>query len=131
MSFLVLSALAIAALVVAPLLAHLLRRGRAEEREFPAAKLVPTSPPVARQRTRLEDRALFGIRAAMILLLALLGATPFVRCSRLALDRSSGASVSLATVADDSYSMRPKLPRRERPFEKALARAEELLDSTR
>lgn len=131
MSFLVLSALAIAALVVAPLLAHLLRRGRAEEREFPAAKLVPTSPPVARQRTRLEDRALFGIRAAMILLLALLGATPFVRCSRLALDRSSGASVALAIVVDDSGSMRAKLPGGERRFEKALAGAEELLDSTR
>ncbi|MGE0323922.1 MAG: VWA domain-containing protein [Polyangiaceae bacterium] len=131
MSFLVLSALAIAGLVIAPLLAHLLRRGRAEEREFPAAKLVPTSPPVARQRTRLEDRALFAIRAAMILLLALLGATPFVRCSRLALDRSSGASVALAIVVDDSGSMRGKLPGGERRIEKALAGAEELLDSTR
>lgn len=131
MSFLVLSALAIAGLVIAPLLAHLLRRGRAEEREFPAAKLVPTSPPVARQRTRLEDRALFSIRAAMILLLALLGATPFLSCSRLALDRSSGASVALAIVVDDSGSMRARLPSGERRFEKALAGAEELLDSTR
>src|SRR5690606_28247856 len=72
-----------------------------------------------------------SIRAAMILLLALLGATPFLSCSRLALDRSSGASVALAIVVDDSGSMRARLPSGERRFEKALAGAEELLDSTR
>lgn len=131
MSFLVASALAIAALIAAPLLAHLLRRGRAEEREFPAAGLVPLSPPIARQRTRVEDRALLAIRAAMILLLALLGATPFVRCSRLALDRASGASVALAIVVDDSHSMRTKLSGDGRRFDKAIDGARELLDSTR
>ncbi len=131
MSFLVVSALAIAALIAAPLLAHLLRRGRAEEREFPAAGLVPLSPPIARQRTRVEDRLLLSIRAAMILLLALLGATPFVRCSRLALDRTSGASVALAIVVDDSHSMRTKVGGDRRRVEVAIEGARELLDSTR
>ncbi|MBX3182974.1 MAG: VWA domain-containing protein [Polyangiaceae bacterium] len=131
MSFLIAAALAMGLLVVAPLVAHLLRRGRAEEREFPAAHLVPLASPVARQRTRLEDRALFGIRASIILLLALLGATPFISCSRLGLTRPSGASVALAIVLDDSSSMRARTAEGQPRFTLALAGAEELLDSTR
>jgi hypothetical protein len=110
MSFLTLSALGIALLVGAPVLAHLLRRRRAEERPFPAARLVPPTLPAARRRSMLEDRALFSVRALAVLGLALLGATPFIRCSRLAIARRSGASVALAVVLDDSLSMRAKLP---------------------
>ena len=40
MSFLVVAALAVALLVVAPIVAHLLRRGRTPERIFPPAALV-------------------------------------------------------------------------------------------
>ncbi len=131
MSFLIAAALAVGLLIAAPLVAHLLRRGRAEEREFPAAHLVPVASPVARQRTRLEDRALFGVRASIILLLALLGATPFISCSRLGLTRPSGASVALAIVLDDSSSMRARLSNGQPRFSVALTGAEELLDSTR
>ncbi|WP_437677467.1 VWA domain-containing protein [Sorangium sp. So ce131] len=106
MSFVTLGALLVALLVGAPVAAHLLRRRRAEERPFPPARLVPPTPPTARRRSLLEDRALFSTRALSVLALAVLGATPLLRCSHLALSRKAGASVALAIVVDDSLSMR-------------------------
>ncbi len=105
MTFLAVFALAIAALVAAPYAAHRLRRQQAEERPFAPVRLVPPTPPKARRRARLEDRGLFAVRALSILALALLGASPLVRCSRVALSRS-GTSVAVAIVVDDSMSMR-------------------------
>ena len=105
MSFLYLAALGIGLLAAAPFIAHLLQRRRAEERDFPPARLVPASPPVARKRRKVDDRALYGVRTASVLALALLGATPFFRCSSLAIGRQGGASIALALVLDDSLSM--------------------------
>ena len=130
MTFLSTLALAVAVLVIAPYLAHRLRRRRAEEQPFPPARLVEPSAPKARRRSRLEDRALFATRAVAVLLLALLGATPFVRCSRLSLQRSGGASVAMAIVVDDSMSMRASAGRTSR-FERARDGARELLASAR
>lgn len=126
MSFATLAALLITVLVAAPIVAHMLRRLQAEERPFPAAHLVPPTPPTARRRSMLEDRALFGVRAAAVVMLAVLGATPFVRCSRLALVRRSGASVALAIVMDDSLSMRARLPGGQTRWAKAVTAAQEL-----
>ena len=126
MSFLTLGGLLIALLVVAPIAAHLLRRKQAEEQLFPPARLVPPTQPSARKRSMLEDRALFSVRALAVLGLAILGATPFVRCSRLSLTRNNGASVALAIVLDDSLSMRAKLPDGKTRFERALVGAREL-----
>ncbi len=97
MSFLTLFALGIALLVAAPYAAHRLRRQRAEQHPFAPVRLVPATPPKARRRARLEDRSLFAIRAASVVALALLGASPLVTCSRLALSRS-GTSVAVAIV---------------------------------
>ncbi|WP_437798567.1 VWA domain-containing protein [Sorangium sp. So ce693] len=108
MSFVTLGALLVALLVGAPIAAHLLRRRRAEERPFPPARLVPPTPPTARRRSLLEDRALFATRAVSVLALAVLGATPLLRCSHLSLSRRAGASVALAIVIDDSLSMRAR-----------------------
>ena len=131
MSFVAALALSIGLLVVAPYLAHRLRRKRADDRPFAPAHLVPPAPPRARRRSRLEDRALFATRALAVLALALLGASPLVRCSRLALQRSSGASVALAIVLDDSMSMRARLDGGKSRFERALEGARELLASAR
>ncbi|MBI4705888.1 MAG: VWA domain-containing protein [Deltaproteobacteria bacterium] len=106
MSFLTGAALAIAALAAIPFVAHLLRRRPPRERPFAAAHLVPARPAIARRRRALEDRVLFVIRALCIVGLALLGATPFIECSRLSVVRRRGASVALAIVLDDSLSMR-------------------------
>ena len=100
MSFLVAAALALGAFVVAPIAAHLLRRGRAEEQEFPPAHLVPVTYRSARKKSRLEDRWLLLVRALLVFVLAVVGAVPFVRCSRLALDRDAGASVANTSVKE-------------------------------
>lgn len=138
MSFVTALALAIALLVVAPIVAHRLRRQTADIRLFPAAKLVPPTPPKARRRSRIEDRALLGVRALIVIALALLGASPLVKCSHLALDREGGASVALAIVLDDSASMRapvggsgPTGAGTKSRFEAAKAGASELLASGR
>lgn len=130
MSFLTVLALGIAVLVIAPYVAHRLRRQRAEERPFAAARLVPPTPPKARRRARLEDRVLFAIRALAVLALALLGASPLVRCSRLALSRS-GASVAVAIVLDDSMSMRVVDGSGKSRFERARGGAREVLGALR
>ena len=49
---------------------------------------------------------MFAVRVIAIVALALLGATPLVRCSRLAIGRNAGGSVALVIVVDDSLSMR-------------------------
>lgn len=131
MSFLVAAALALGVFVAAPVAAHLLRRGRAEEQEFPPAHLVPVAYRSARKRSRLEDRWLLLVRALLVLALAIMGAVPFVRCSRLALDRDAGASVALALVMDDSLSMRTRIGDADNRWEVALKGARDLLKSTR
>jgi hypothetical protein len=131
MTFVVWAALAIAGFVVGPIVAHLLRRGRAREQEFPAAALVPPLTSTARERSRLEDWPLLILRSALIVGLAVLGATPLVRCERLSLSRTSGASVSLAIVLDDSLSMRSLTPTGKSRWDLARAGAEELLRSAR
>jgi hypothetical protein len=130
-SFAVSAALAIALLVAAPIVAHLFRRGRAREVPFPPARLVPAARSVAKERARLEDRLLFALRALAVVLLALLGAMPLVRCSRLALERSTGASVALALVLDDSLSMRAELANGTSRWERARRAALELIASAR
>ena len=131
MSFLVLAALAVGLLVALPLVAHFLRRGRAAELPFPPAALVKATQTSARRERRLEDRALFSLRALSILALAVLGATPLVRCSRLSLARGSGGSLGVAVVLDDSLSMRAVAPHQASRFERAKRAAARLLDSTR
>ncbi|HET7543408.1 MAG TPA: BatA and WFA domain-containing protein [Polyangiaceae bacterium] len=131
MSFLVAAALGVGLFVVIPIAAHLLRRGRAREREFPPTALVPAARSVARERATLEDRVLLTIRALLIACLTVIGATPFVQCSRLSLNRSAGASVAFALVLDDSHSMRAKGQDGRVRFERALQAARELLASAR
>ena len=126
MSFITLLALGIAVLVAAPYVAHRLRRQRAEQRPFAPARLVPPTPPKARRRARLEDRSLFAIRAASIVALALLGASPLVKCSRLALSRT-GTSVAVAIVLDDSMSMRVVDASGRSRFQRAQEGAREIL----
>jgi len=105
-SFLTVAALFASLLVGLPLAAHLLRRRHAEERFFPPTVWLSATPPNARRRSRIEDRALLIVRILGVLGLTILGATPFVSCSHLALERRGGASVAIAIVVDDSLSMR-------------------------
>lgn len=126
MGFVTAIALLVGLLVAAPVAAHLLRRRNAEEQPFPAAHLVPATPPAARRRSALEDRALFAVRALAVAALAVLGATPLIQCSHLSLARRGGASVAVAVVIDDSLSMRAKLPDGQPRFERAVEAARQL-----
>jgi hypothetical protein len=130
-SFAVFAALFVGALIAIPIAAHLLRRGRTEEQEFPPTALVPSQQLMARQRSRLEDRLLLALRALIVLALAMLGATPLVKCSRLSLTRKGGASVAIAFVVDDSLSMRGNVRGSTSRFERALRGARDLLGSAR
>jgi hypothetical protein len=130
-SFLVGAALLVGLLVVLPAAAHLLRRGRAREVPFPPAGLVKAARTVSRRERRLEDRALLSLRALAVVLLAVLGAAPLVRCSRLSLARGDGASLAVAIVVDDSLSMRAELDGGATRFERAVRAAGQLLDSMR
>ncbi len=127
MTFVTALALAIAGLVALPFVAHRLRRKRADEQPFAGAHLVPPAPPRARSRARLEERALFGLRSLAVIALAILGASPLVRCSRLSLQRSSGASMALAIVIDDSMSMRAPYKGTTSRFDRAKEAASELI----
>ncbi|MEN9577901.1 MAG: hypothetical protein RJA70_910 [Pseudomonadota bacterium] len=131
MSFASVLALLVGLLVAAPVIAHLLRRGKTEEQVFPPAHLVPMLVVTSDQRSRLEDRLLLLMRALMIIALAILGATPFVRCSRLSVDRASGASVAMSLIVDDSQSMRAITSQGSSRFEQALVGATQLLTSAR
>lgn len=131
MSFIAAAALAVGLFVLAPFVAHLLRRGRTPERVFPPAALVSRLEAHSKERSRLEDRGLLSLRMAMVVVLALLGATPLVRCSRLSVDRPHGASVALALVIDDSHSMRAHTPGGDTRWESALEGAQQLLRSMR
>ncbi|AKT37412.1 vWA domain-containing protein [Chondromyces crocatus] len=126
MGFVTALALLVGLLVAAPVAAHLLRRRYAEEQSFPAAHLVPATRPAARRRSALEDRTLFAVRALSIAALALLGATPLLRCSHLSFARQGGASIAMVLVLDDSLSMRAPLPSGQGRFERAVEGARQL-----
>lgn len=131
MSFIAAAALAVGLFVLAPFVAHLLRRGRTPERVFPPAALVSRLEAHSKERSRLEDRGLLSLRMAMIVVLAVLGATPLVQCSRLSVDRPHGASVALALIIDDSHSMSARTAGGETRWESAIEGARQLLRSVR
>lgn len=130
MSFLYAFALAAIVLVVAPYVAHRLRRHHTEARPFAPVHLVVPLPVRARKPSSVEDRALLATRALCIVALAVLGAWPFVHCSRLSIRRNGGASIAMAIVLDDSMSMRARSGSRSR-FTRAREGALQLLASAR
>lgn len=131
MSFLLPLALLVGLFAVFPLLAHALRRGQAKPLPFPATRLVPSRTTSARQRHRIEDKLLLLLRILLILCLALLAASPFVKCSRLSLSRTDGASVAAALVIDDSASMRARTSDGSTRLEAAIRGATQLLGTAR
>jgi hypothetical protein len=130
-SFIVTLALAIGLLVAVPIAAHFLRRGTMKEQAFPPARYVPSVQATSRRVGRLEDLPLLVVRALLLLALAVLGAGPLVRCSRLSLTREAGASIALAIVVDDSGSMRALVADGSARFEHAIRGTRELVSSAR
>jgi hypothetical protein len=119
--------LLVALLVVAPYLAHRLRRKKSERLLFAPAAWVEAVLPKARKRSNLEDKALFAARMLAVVLLGLLASIPLVRCNRVSLTRS-GASIAVVLVVDDSLSMRAA-NNGSTTFARARTAAKEAVDS--
>lgn len=131
MTFLLPLALLLGLTIALPIFAHALQKGRARTLDFPAARLVVEQKTSAQERHRIEDRFLLLLRVLILACLTLLAASPFVRCSRLALSRTDGASVAAALVIDDSASMRARLKNGKTRLEAAIEGAQQLLDTAR
>jgi hypothetical protein len=131
MSFVSALALLIGVLVVVPLLAHLFQRGRARTVAFPPTRWVVAEAHVATRPKRVDDIALLVVRMGLVLLLAVLGAVPLVRCNEKRLDRAAGASVARVLVIDDSGSMGATQDRRRTRFDVSLAAARSLVGQMR
>jgi von Willebrand factor type A domain/Aerotolerance regulator N-terminal len=125
MSFASILGLLVAGLVALPILAHYLQRRSTKEQFFAPTHLVKALLPTSKAKAKLDDRVLLFSRAWMVLLLALLAASPLVRCSRLSLERGA-SSLSLVIVVDDSMSMKARKPGAASNFEAAKKRALEL-----
>jgi hypothetical protein len=126
-----LGGVAIAGLVVGPIVAHLLHLGGRRSTSFPEPPSFLATAARRASGAALEDFPLLLLRSALIIGLALLGAMPLVRCDRLALGRTSGASVAFALVLDDSASMRAMLQNGRTRWDVAKTGAEQLLLSAR
>jgi hypothetical protein len=130
MTFLAPLALAALLALFGPVIAHALRQGQSRAFVFPATRFVDPRQASTKERRRLKDRMLLAIRLLSIACLTLLGATPFVSCSRLSLARDRGASMAVVLIVDDSGSMQVEDDGRTR-LERALKGARELLLGTR
>ncbi len=130
MTFATWLALGIVALGALPVVAHRLRRRLATEISFAATSLIARSPIDTRKRATIDDRYLLALRLLIVALIALLGASPFVSCSRLTVSRTLGASVAVVLIVDDSMSMRARASRETR-FDKAKTGAHEILSALR
>lgn len=90
--------------VVVPVLVHLRRRQRREARPFPSLMFVQRVPFRSVRRQRLVHLALFALRAAALVLLALAFARPWLRRTPPAVGAATGPRERVVML-DRSYSM--------------------------
>ena len=76
MNFLVPLGLGLALFVIGPLIAHSLRRGSVEQEVLPTLRFIDEKQSSSRNRRTLSDRSLLALRMLLVLLLALLAASP-------------------------------------------------------
>src|SRR5216684_1861503 len=85
-----------------PVWLHLLKRHKTDPKLFPSLMFFEYREVSSMKHRRLEHLLLFALRAAMLILLALLFASPFIRRSTPA---SDGKKLRVIAV-DRSFSMR-------------------------
>jgi von Willebrand factor type A domain/Aerotolerance regulator N-terminal len=100
-------ALGLGTFVVLPWLAHRLRRSPPREERFAPLRFVPEASGPSDVPRRIDDRALFLVRALVVLLLAVLAAGPRLRTTSLRFHEGEG-DAALVLVLDDSGSMRTR-----------------------
>jgi hypothetical protein len=94
-----------AALVLGPILAHLIRRATRDRVEFSATRFLAESPPQLQRRSRLQHPLLLALRCLIVALLAAAFARPFFR-SETPPAAGAAAAQDIVIVLDDSASMR-------------------------
>lgn len=107
MGFATALALALGTFVVLPWLAHRLRRSPPREERFAPLRFVPEFSGPSDVPRGIDDRALFAVRALVVVLLALLAAGPKLRASSLRFHEGEG-DATMVLVLDDSGSMRAR-----------------------
>jgi hypothetical protein len=121
MSFLaplfILGALAVAA----PIIFHLIRRTSRDKIPFSSLMFLQPTPPRVTKRSRLENILLLLLRCAVLGLLALAFARPFIRNPLLA-SNAKGSTTRTVVLIDTSASMR-----RENLFDEARDKAREFI----
>src|SRR5580658_7236255 len=85
-----------------PIWMHLLKRHKTDPRLFPSLMLFEKREQSSVKHRRLEHLLLFALRVAMLVLLALLFANPFVRR---VIPASNSKRLTIVAV-DNSFSMR-------------------------
>src|SRR6266853_4387671 len=85
-----------------PIWLHLLKRHKTDPKLFPSLMFFEYREVSSMKHRRLEHLLLFALRAAMLILLALLFASPFIRRSNAAPD---GKKITVVAI-DRSFSMR-------------------------
>ena len=113
-----------AAAVALPVIFHLIRRTTRARQEFSSLMFLAPSPPRLVKRSRLEHLLLLALRCAVLCLLAMGFARPFIKTAQpAAQSQSSGRRVLL--LLDTSASMR-----RESLWSEARQKAEAILNKT-
>jgi hypothetical protein len=113
-----------AAAVALPVIFHLIRRTTRVRQEFSSLMFLAPSPPRLVKRSRLEHLLLLALRCAVLCLLAMGFARPFIKTAQpAAQSQSSGRRVLL--LLDTSASMR-----RESLWSEARQKAEAILNKT-
>src|SRR5688572_8780379 len=86
-----------------PIYVHLLRQHRSEPKKFSSLMFIEKRTQSSVKHRRLKYLALLAMRLAIILLLALMFANPFIRRSAAATD---GGRKLVVVALDNSFSMR-------------------------
>jgi hypothetical protein len=94
-----------AAAIALPILFHLIRRTTRERTPFSSLMFLQPSPPRLTHRSRLENLLLLLLRCAVLCLLALAFARPFIN-KAINNDPASGTGRRIALLLDTSASMR-------------------------
>ena len=107
--------------VAAPIIFHLIRRVSKEKIPFSSLMFLQPTPPRVTRKSRLENILLLLLRCAVLALLALAFARPFLRNPLIA-SNATGTTARTVVLLDTSASMR-----REGMFDEARDKAREII----
>ena len=115
------------AVVALPVMIHLLGRGTARRQRFPTLRFFGAARPLPTRYTRLHDRLLLAVRAAILVAAVAALARPLFFAARRVTD--SSAALARAVIVDTSTSMQRMTSTGERAIDVATRLGQSLADS--